>query len=38
MNEELDFLIILKSGYQSDDEDEREEYEEYSKLALINEL
>lgn len=36
MSEELDSLIILKSGYQSDDE--HDEWEEYSKLALINEI
>ena len=33
---ELDSLIILKTGYQSDEIDD--EYEEYSKLALINEI
>lgn len=36
MIEELDSLIILKSGYQSDDEND--EWEEYSKLVLINEI
>lgn len=36
MNEDLDCLIVVKSGYLSDSEDEREEYEEYSKLAIIN--
>lgn len=36
MDEKLDSLIIIKSGYQS--EDEPDELEKYSKLALINEI
>lgn len=38
MDEELDSIIIIKSGYISDDDDNEKEFDTYSKLALINEI